>query len=268
MAPAPMKSSFLPMGPPSRDGITQPYHEAPTYALFTQKVIGYDAWTSGLVLAPGGVGNMLSLLVAGRFVNRIDQRWLLAAGCVLNAGAAYYMSTLTLTTDYWALALPRLVSGVGVGFIFVPLNTLALATIPREKMGNATALVNVVRNLGGGIGVALMTTMLARRSQWHHSSLVSHINVWDAETAERLRMWAAYFSAQGADEFTAQRRAMGVLYHEVTRQVQLLAFADDFWLLFILFCGSLVLLPLLRRVHVEPVPRGSREAAPAPVHSD
>jgi DHA2 family multidrug resistance protein len=237
-------------------------------ALFTQKVIGYDAWTSGLVLAPGGVGNMLSLLVAGRFVNRIDQRWLLAAGCVLNAGAAYYMSTLTLTTDYWALALPRLVSGVGVGFIFVPLNTLALATIPREKMGNATALVSVVRNLGGGIGVALMTTMLARRSQWHQSSLVSHVNVWDPETAERLRMWAAHFAAQGADEFTAQKRALGLLYQEVTRQAQLLAFADDFWLLFLLFCASLFLLPLLSRVRVEPTARGEARDAPPPVHAD
>ena len=238
-------------------------------ALFTQKVIGYDAWTSGLVLAPGGVGNLLSLLIAGRFVNRIDQRWLLVAGCLLNAAAAYYMSTLTLTTDYWALALPRLVSGIGVGFIFVPLNTLALATIPREKMGNATALINVVRNLGGGIGVALMTTMLARRSQWHQSSLVAHINLWDAETSERLRMWAAYFSSQGADEFTAQKRAMGTLYHEVTRQAQLLAFADDFWLLFLLFCASLVLLPLLRRVRVDPVPRSqTADAAPAPVHAD
>jgi DHA2 family multidrug resistance protein len=239
-------------------------------ALFTQKVIGYDAWTSGLVLAPGGVGNLLSLLIAGRLVNRIDQRWLLAAGCLLNAGSAYYMSTLTLTTDYWALALPRLVSGIGVGFIFVPLNTLALATIPREKMGNATALVNVVRNLGGGIGVALMTTLLARRSQWHQSSLVSHVNPWDPETAERLRLWAAHFAAQGADEFTAQKRALGVLYHEVTRQAQLLAFADDFWLLFLLFCVSLFLLPLLSRVRVDPVPRtaAGREDAPAPIHAE
>src|SRR5439155_26425036 len=80
-------------------------------ALFTQKVIGYDAWTSGMVLAPGGVGNLLSLLIAGRFVNRIDQRWLLVAGCGLNAGAAHYISTVRLTPDYWALALPRLGPG-------------------------------------------------------------------------------------------------------------------------------------------------------------
>src|SRR6185503_7000691 len=134
-------------------------------ALFTQKVLGYDAWTSGLVLAPGGVGNLISLVVAGRLITRMDQRWLLALGCLLNAYATYEMSAITLTADYWALAWPRLVQGAGVGFIFVPLNTVALATIPRERMGNATALLNVVRNLGGAIGVALLTTLLARRSQ-------------------------------------------------------------------------------------------------------
>jgi DHA2 family multidrug resistance protein len=234
-------------------------------ALFTQKVLGYDAWTSGLVLAPGGVGNLLSLVAAGRLITRIDQRWLLALGCGLNAYATYEMSTVTLGADYWALAWPRLVQGVGIGFIFVPLNTVALATISRERMGNATVLLNVVRNLGGAIGVALLTTLLARRSQTHQSTLVGHVDAWDPETAERLRAWATHFAAQGSDSFTAERRAIGVLYQEVTRQAQLLAFADDFWLLFLLFSGSLVLLPMLRRVRIA---TARNEAAPPTVHAD
>jgi DHA2 family multidrug resistance protein len=234
-------------------------------ALFTQKVLGYDAWTSGTVLAPGGVGNMLSLVIAGRLITRMDQRWLLALGCVLNAYATYIMSTLTLGVDYWTLAWPRFVQGFGVGLVFVPLNTVALATIAREKMGNATAALNVVRNLGGGIGVAVMTTLLARRSQEHQTTLVGHVNVWDAETSERLRAWTAHFSAQGADSFTAERRALGMLYQEVTKQAQLLAFADDFWLLFIVFCAALLLIPLLRRVQVVPAPRARARDGPAPV---
>jgi DHA2 family multidrug resistance protein len=238
-------------------------------ALFTQKVLGYDAWTSGLVLAPGGVGNLVSLVAAGRLITRMDQRWLLALGCALNAHATYAMSTVTLEADYWALAWPRLIQGVGIGFIFVPLNTVALATIPRERMGNATVLLNVVRNLGGAIGVAVLTTLLARRSQAHQTTLVGHVDAWDPETAERLRAWAAHFAAQGADSFTAERRAVGVLYQEVTRQAQLLAFADDFWLLFLLFCGSLVLLPMLRRVRIAPATsREEADAAPAAVHAD
>jgi MFS transporter, DHA2 family, multidrug resistance protein len=235
-------------------------------ALFTQKVLGYDAWTSGLVLAPGGVGNLLSLVIAGRLITRLDQRWLLALGCLLNAYATYEMATVTLTADYWALAWPRLVQGAGVGFIFVPLNTVALATIPRERMGNATALLNVVRNLGGAIGVALLTTLLARRSQAHQAVLVAHVDVWDVETAERLRAWAAHFAAQGTDAFTAERRAVGVLYQEVTKQAQLLAFADDFWLLFLLFCGSLLLLPMLQRVRIDRAPRDAGDGAPTTLH--
>jgi DHA2 family multidrug resistance protein len=231
-------------------------------ALFTQKVLGYDAWTSGMVLAPGGVGNLVSLAIAGRLNTRIDQRVLLAVGCVLNAWATYDMATLTLSVDYWGLAWPRFVQGMGIGFIFVPLNTLALANISREKMGNATAAVNVVRNLGGGIGIALAATLLARRGQEHYSTLAAHVNIWSNETTDRLTIWSHQFSAQGADAHTASRRALAAVSREVTRQAQVMAFADIFWALFLLFCSTLLLLPLLRRVWLDAAPRGS--GAPPP----
>jgi DHA2 family multidrug resistance protein len=135
-------------------------------------------------------------------------------------------------------------------------------------MGNATALLNVVRNLGGAIGVALLTTLLARRSQAHQAVLVGHVDVWDPETAGRLQAWASHFAAQGADAYTANRRAVSVLYQEVTRQAQLLAFADDFWVLFLLFCGSLLLLPMLQRVRIDTAPREAGREAPAPLHAE
>ncbi|HEV8226610.1 MAG TPA: DHA2 family efflux MFS transporter permease subunit [Methylomirabilota bacterium] len=240
-------------------------------ALFTQKVLGYDAWTSGLVLAPGGVGNLLSLIIAGRLINRMDQRILLFVGCMLNAWAAWNMSVLTSNVDYWALAWPRFVQGLGVGFIFVPLNAVGLATIPRISMGNATALLNVVRNLGGGAGVAVVSMLLARRTQEHQSTLVPHVNPFDAETAARLSAWASHFGAHGADSFTAQQRALARVYQELTQQAQVLAFADDFWLLFVLFSGTILLLPLLERVRTGPPTASSSvhaDDAPAPVHME
>jgi DHA2 family multidrug resistance protein len=240
-------------------------------ALFTQKVLGYDAWTSGLVLAPGGVGNLLSLVIAGRLINRMDQRILLFLGCMLNAWAAWNMSVLTSNVDYWALAWPRFVQGLGVGFIFVPLNAVGLATIPRISMGNATALLNVVRNLGGGAGVAVVSMLLARRTQEHQSTLVPHVNPFDAETAARLSAWASHFGAHGADSFTAQQRALARVYQELTQQAQVLAFADDFWLLFVLFSGTILLLPLLERVRSGPPTASSSvhaDDAPAPVHME
>ena len=117
-------------------------------ALFTQKLMGYDAWTSGLVLAPGGLGNMFSLLIAGRLVTRVDQRWLLAVGRIINAWRCSWMSNLTLEMDFWSLAWPRLLQGFGMGFIFVPLQTLALSTVRLDRLSNATAAFNVVRNIG------------------------------------------------------------------------------------------------------------------------
>jgi MFS transporter, DHA2 family, multidrug resistance protein len=125
-----------------------------------------------------------------------------------------------------------------------------------------------VRNLGGAVGVAVSTMLLARRSQLHQTTLVSHVDLWDSDTTDRLAGWTEHFRAHGADIFTAKKQALGMLYQEVQRQAQVMAFADDFWLLFLLFCSSLFLLPMLRRVRMTPVQRSNRDAAPAPVHAD
>jgi MFS transporter, DHA2 family, multidrug resistance protein len=223
-------------------------------ALYSQKLLGYDALTSGLVLAPGGVGNMFSLILCGRLVTRVDQRVLLTFGCLVNALSLYMMSNLTLGMDYWTLTFPRVIQGFALGFIFVPLSTLTLATIRRDKLVNATSAYNVLRNLGGSVGIALATTLLAQRSQLHQQSLVSHVTVWDPATQERLARWTSHFLAQGSDAFTAQRQAVAMLYQDAVGQAQVLAYADDFWLLAILFSIVPLFLPLMRRVRAEPAP--------------
>src|SRR5207249_7323119 len=178
-------------------------------AVFTQKLLGYDAWTSGLVLAPGGLGNIFSLFTSG-IVTRVDQRAMLAFGCLLNAASLYMMTTLTLGMDYWALALPRFIQGFAAGFIYVPLSTLTLATVRRDKLVNAAAIYSMARNLGGSIGIAVVTTLLAQRSQFHQTTLVSHLTLWDPATRERLTRWASHFVARGSDTFTAERQAMAM----------------------------------------------------------
>ena len=228
-------------------------------AVFTQKLLGYDAWTSGLVLAPSGLGNIFSLFASG-MVTRVDQRAMLAFGCLLNAVSLHMMTSLTLGMDYWALAWPRFINGFALGFIFVPLSTLTLATVRRDKLVNATAAYNVLRNVGGSLGIALVTTLLAQRSQYHQSTLVSHITVWDHETQVRLTQWARHFVTQGSDTFTAERRALGMLYRETVAQAQLLAYTDDFRLLAVLFAVIPLFLPLMRRVRAEPTVK----ASPAP----
>jgi DHA2 family multidrug resistance protein len=238
-------------------------------ALYTQKMLAYDAWNSGLVLAPGGFGTMLALMVSGRLVSRMDQRLMLAGGCALSAVATILMTRLTLGIDYWSLAWPRFLQGFAMGFIFVPLQTLTLATIRLERLGNATAAYNVVRNLGGSVGVAVATTLLVRRSQEHQTTLVAHVSVWDPETTQRLKEWTDHFMRQGADSFTAGRQAVAMLYRSTTEQAQVMAYVDDFWLIALVFLAILPLVPLMRRVRAEQNERvredsGRVEALPAP----
>jgi DHA2 family multidrug resistance protein len=237
-------------------------------AVFTQKLLGYDAWTSGLVLAPGGLGNIFSLFASG-LVTRMDQRVMLAFGCLLNAVSLYMMTSLTLGMDYWALALPRFIQGFAVGFIFVPLSTMTLATIRRDKLVNATAVYGMMRNIGGSVGIAVVTTLLAQRSQVHQATLVSHVSAGDPETHARLAQWVSHFVTQGNDAFTAQRRAVAMLYRETTTQAQLLAYADDFWLLAVMFAAVPLVLPFMRRVRLEPITKpgaaAAEESRPHPV---
>ena len=182
---------------------------------------------------------------------------------LLNGTATYLMSHVTLTADFWALAWPRFVQGLGMGFIFVPLQTLALGTVPPHQMANATAAFNMVRNIGGGIGVAFATAMLARRSQFHQSTLASHVDVWDPETTERLRGWAGHFWAHGADAFTAERRALAMLYRDTVGQAQVLAYADDFLMISALYWMLLALIIAMQRVRRVSRARGAGPRATA-----
>jgi DHA2 family multidrug resistance protein len=164
------------------------------------------------------------------------------------------MTQLTLGMDYASLAWPRFLQGFAMGFIFPPLQTLTLATIRLERLGNATAAYNVVRNVGGSVGVAMATTLLVRRSQEHQTALVAHVNVWSGETTLR---------------FTAGRQALAMVYRRTTEQAQVMAYADDFWLISIIFLAILPLIPLMRRVRAEQNERarqdsGRVEALPVP----
>ena len=229
-------------------------------ALYTQKVLGYDAWSSGLTLAPGGFGTMIALMISGRLVSRVDQRAMLAGGCLLQAFALWLMARVTPTMDFWSLAWPRFLQGFSQGFIFLPLQALALGTVSTERLANATAAYNVLRNMGGSVGVAVATTLLARRAQQHQTTLASHVDVWNPAVDGRLHDWTAHFIAQGADTFTAGRRALSMLYRETIVQAQILAFADDFWLLLTAFMTVLLLIPFMRRVEGRRSPAGRRQA--------
>jgi MFS transporter, DHA2 family, multidrug resistance protein len=240
-------------------------------ALYTQKLMGYDAWNSGLILAPGGLGNMISLLIAGRLVTRVDQRLLLATGAIINIAALLWMSNLTLEMDFWSLVWPRLLQGFGMGFIFVPLQTLALSTVRLDRLSNATAAFNVVRNIGGSMGIAIVTTLLARRGQYHQARLMDGVDLANSAMTDRVAAWTAHFVGQGSDAYSAGRQALAMIYRETVQQAQLMAFIDDFRLMAALFFVLLMLIPFMRRIHPDETERrrpaegpGRVEGLPAP----
>jgi DHA2 family multidrug resistance protein len=203
--------------------------------LYLESLLHYDALTAGYVLAPGGLGSLISLAAAGRLVNRIDPRWLVSAGAGIIAYSLALMADLSLAADFWTVLWSRFVQGVGMGLVFVPLTTMSLAAVPAARMATAAGIFNVVRNLGASAGIAVLTTMLARRTQTHHATLVGRVTVWDPATAERLSLLERAFGQAGADATTAHAQALQRLYEEVQRQAAMNAFLDDFRFLTLLF---------------------------------
>jgi DHA2 family multidrug resistance protein len=219
---------------------------------YAEHLLRYDALTAGWVLAPGGAGSLLSLAVAGRLVDRVDPRWLVATGAAIIAYSLHLMASLSLGADFWAVTWPRFVQGIGMGLVFVPLTTMSLAAVPPPQLATASGLFNVVRNLGGSVGIAVTTTWLSRQTQVHQATLVDHVTAWSAAAAERLERLQAAFLAGGVDAWTARQQALRHLYEDVQRQAAMHAFIDDFQRLAALFVAILPLVWLMRRPAAPP----------------
>jgi DHA2 family multidrug resistance protein len=214
---------------------------------YVEQLLRYDALTAGYVLSPGGVGSVITLAIAGRLVNRVDPRWLVSIGAAIIAYSLYLMASLSLAADFWTVLWSRFVQGVGMGLVFVPLTTMSLAAVAPGRMATATGIFNVVRNLGGSAGIAVLTTVLARQAQTHQAALVTRVTRWDPATAERLGLLERAFAAAGADPYTAQTQALQHLYADVQRQAAMKAFLDDFWILTLIFVAFVPLVWLMHR---------------------
>ncbi|MEJ2070807.1 MAG: DHA2 family efflux MFS transporter permease subunit, partial [Syntrophobacterales bacterium] len=143
--------------------------------LYLQTIMGYDATLAGWALAFGGVGSLMILPIVGRLTQVIDGRWLIGAGLAINALAVFMMSNYNTQVDFFTAWFPRFIQGIGLGTTFVSLTTLTMSRISQEKMGNATGIFNLMRNLGGSFGIATATTLLYRRAQFHQTRLVEHL---------------------------------------------------------------------------------------------
>jgi MFS transporter, DHA2 family, multidrug resistance protein len=200
-----------------------------------------------MVLAPGGVSTLITMPIAGALINRIDPRWIIVAGCAVNAYAMYLMATLTLQASYWQIMLPRFVQGLGIGLSFVPLSTVALTAVPARELGHASGLFNFTRTIGGSVGIAAMATLLERGSQVHQARLAGHMSLYDPDVWHRYQTLVATFASSGADPATAEQQAWASLYGLVQRESLALSFIDNFWRLAWIFLAVIPVVLFLGR---------------------
>ncbi len=210
--------------------------------LLVQTLMGYPALQAGIMMAPRGLGTLLMTPLVGYLMTtRADPRKLLMVGFATAAGTLFWFSTLDLSAGFWNFFWPQIVQGMSFALLFVPLTTTTMDPIPNEGMGNATSLFNLMRNVGGSVGIATVQTYIARHRQVHFRALGAHITATSPNVRPIVEGLTHAFVAAGADAVTATHRAWAVVTGLVLRQAGIMAFIDAFRLLAVMF---LVIAPL------------------------
>lgn len=227
--------------------------------VFLQTMLGFDATTSGLVMTPGGLVILVSMPIVGFLVRRVDTRMLVAYGLVMTGLGLLFMGQWNLSIGYWDAAFARIVQCMGLGCLFIPINVMAYSTLSREKANQAAGLMNLFRNIGGSVGIALLSTLLSRRTQFHQVQLVSHLEAGNATAQSFAAGVGRALVAKGYSAADAVRGGWGVLWGQTLRQSRYMAMLDVF---FVAACVCFAILPLL---FIMRRPRPTSEA-PADVH--
>ena len=212
-----------------------------------QTLLGYTALLSGLVLSPGGIAVIVLMPLVGFLISRVEARWMVVVGLSVSAAGLFYMAGFNLDIDYRTAVLARIVQSAGLAFLFVPINTMAFAYVPRHKTNNATGLINLARNVGGSAGIAVATTLLARRSQFHQHALVSNLTPLDPRYRETLSGIAAHLVAKGQSPPDATHQAEALIYGMVQRHAAMQAFLDAFWVMGIIFLAMVPLMFVMKK---------------------
>jgi MFS transporter, DHA2 family, multidrug resistance protein len=224
--------------------------------IMLQTLLGYPSMQAGIAMAPRGLGSFLTMPIIGVLTGRVDPRKLLACGLVVGGTTLLWLGQLNLQAGYWDIFWPQFLQGSGMALLFVPLTTVAMANIRPERMGNATSLFNLMRNIGGSVGIAVTATMLSRQRQVVGTMLGENVNAYDPQTQSMMAQLQAGFMAAGADATVAAQRAYAAIYGLVQRQAAMVSFVYIFRLLGMLF---IVLVPL-----VLVMKRPPRRAGPPP----
>ena len=207
---------------------------------YLQQVMGYDATNAGLALTTGGIATLLVMPLTGVLVGKVDTRLLLIPALVLQALALWYMTGWNGDIAYGNASIGRLISAAGLPFLFIPINTAAYVGLKPEETNQASALLNVARNLGGTFGIAVSQAMLIERGQAHQTRIVEGLNPLNPSYVEGLGQLSQTLGGAATDSSAA----LGALYQQVQRQAAALAYVDVFhtFMVFVIVVTPLALL--------------------------
>jgi len=214
--------------------------------LVLQTLLGYPALRAGIAMAPRGLGSFIAMPVVGLIMAKFDPRKLLTVGMIVCALTLFQFSRLNLSAGYWDFFWPQFEMGLALGLVFVPLTTISMSPIPKETMGNATSLFNLVRNLGGSVGISAVSTIELRRAQANINTLGEHVNPYNHAARQMLSGLQHMFMSKGADMVTATHRASEAVFRLVMQQANMLAYNTVFRLLGGLF---VFLIPFIFLMH-------------------
>jgi MFS transporter, DHA2 family, multidrug resistance protein len=196
--------------------------------LFYQELMGYTALAAGWAVSPRGIGAILAMPMIGYLTAKIDNRYLIAFGFCLFAVTSLGFSQVNLSIGQWSLLWPVVLSGFGSGCVFVPLSTTTMAFLKNEEIGNASGLYNLMRNIGGSIGISIVNTIVARHEQLHRNELAASLAPGRPAVRGAVAGIQQYLGAQGASSTTATQQALGLLNQALNAQSRLWSYVDDF----------------------------------------
>jgi DHA2 family multidrug resistance protein len=205
---------------------------------YLQSLMNYPIVTAGLVLGPRGIGTMAAMMVVGRLVGRVDIRLLLAVGLGLTAWSLYGMTGWTPDVSQATIMGNGLVQGAGLGFLFVPLSTVTVATLPPNQRTEGTGLFNLSRNIGSSVGISVVASLLTQNTQANHAEIVQHVTAVNRafENPAITQFWSPF-----TDGGRAALDAM------ITRQAEIIAYIDNFKLLMVATLAAIPLLIVFKR---------------------
>jgi DHA2 family multidrug resistance protein len=214
---------------------------------FLQLPMGYTSMAAGLATAPLGLGAMVSMILVGYLLSKMDGRPILALGFIVFALASFLLARINLGISPWSVFWPQILAGTAIGFLFVPCSMLGTAELRRDEIGSATGFMSLMRNVGGSVGIAMVSTYLVRRSQAHQTMLVEHLTPESPLLRQTMLALQHYIHMRQGNSGTATSHALGMLYRLLQQQSYLLAFTDLYAGLAAVALVSTVLVLLFRK---------------------